>query len=674
MESSSEAVHYVDLGEGDDSMVMKNISGHFIIHGGDGSDIVTVASNESTVDGIKGLLAFDGGDDDSGIDVLIVDDSGDTVSDDVLNVTRNTVEIESMSNTEDEGSRLSRDVFIFNLRGSTGGSFNLTVYDPINNETKNTGITYPVSSDIIEAALQNLLFPAADGDTCGKNETSRCAETVKVYSVGDEAFAVFFLGERLNDGVTLTLSTSGLAGFTSEMFVNETNDILLRSSDVAYADVEILDITMGNPMSSESKVVVNVRGTTATTSITTQHGDDDIFISSEANEDVTTSSTIDFLHGWLDYIESDLTINAAKGRHRLMISDESSNVGKGPAVFSNSSFTAIHDNVGDIFFTANGGDWISGVNLWLSPKNDEVSVVSIPSDPTSPTLQTTTSVHCGDGNDKLFVSIDESNAIFVANGQGGDDVLDASASSIPVILFGDGGGDTLTGGTSDDIIFGDFGRVQWRSQSNNIFNANANGAIAAQAGGGGYGDFTDGILRFVTDAFSLSFDEGGIDTIILGEGNDCAIGGYLDDNISGNLGNDIIVSNNPKQRSETQPRFTHSCLLHQFGDSAKLLFDIDSGYPTSLLTLGCDQGGNDILSGGEGVVNYIVGGSFDDKIQGSGAMDLVFGDHASIILYGDASHKLKIAITVNASCSGGSDEIRLEDGDDIVSAPVFIPI
>ncbi|GAX18396.1 hypothetical protein FisN_2Lh003 [Fistulifera solaris] len=640
VESTSVAVHFVDLGDGNDSVKIQNISGHFIIHGSDGSDTVTVASVESTVDAIKGLLAFDGGNDDAAIDHLIIDNSGDITSDDILNVTRNTVEIESMSNTEDEESRIPRDVFIFSLRGSTSGYFNLAVNDPITNMTTDTDIPYPTNSELIEEALQDLIFPAAKGDVCGKNQTSRCAETVKVYAVGDEAFAVFFLGERLNDGLTLTLTTSGLADFTPEIFVNASNDILLRSTDVAYADVEVLDITMGNPQSSDFKIVVNVRGTTAITTITTQDGDDAFFVSSEANENVMTSSTVDFLHGWLDYIENDLFLNAASGRHRLLISDESSYFGKGPAILSSTSFTAIHEDVGDIFFTADGGNWISGVNLWLSPNNDEVSVVSIASDPTSPSFQTTTSVHCGDGNDKLTISIDEVNTVFVANGQGGNDILDASESSVPVILFGDGGRDTLTGGTSNDIIIGDFGRVLWRSSSSDIFQAD--NAIAARAGGGGYGDFTDGVLRFVTDAFSLAFDEGDSDIIILGEGDDCAIGGFSDDQIFGNLGNDII-----------------------FGDSAQLLFDMDSGFPTSLLTLSCDQGGNDILSGGEGVVNYIVGGSFDDTIQGSGAMDLVFGDHASISLYADSSHKLQIAVTVDPACGGGSDEIYLGAGDDI---------
>ncbi len=98
---------------------------------------------------------------------------------------------------------------------------------------------------------------------------------------------------------------------------------------------------------------------------------------------------------------------------------------------------------------------------------------------------------------------------------------------------------------------------------------------------------------------------------------------------------------------------------------------MDTGFPTSLSTLGCDHGGNDELYGGEGVVNYIVGGSFNDTIQGSSAMDLVFGDHASINLYADLSHKLQIAETMEAACAGGSDEIYLGAGDDIVSMNVM---
>ena len=45
------------------------------------------------------------------------------------------------------------------------------------------------------------------------------------------------------------------------------------------------------------------------------------------------------------------------------------------------------------------------------------------------------------------------------NTQGGDDEVYASASEIPLVIFGGDGNDTIEGGKADDIIFGDRGRI-----------------------------------------------------------------------------------------------------------------------------------------------------------------------------------------------------------------------
>ena len=76
----------------------------------------------------------------------------------------------------------------------------------------------------------------------------------------------------------------------------------------------------------------------------------------------------------------------------------------------------------------------------------------------------------------------------------------------------------------------------WRS-SDNIFNPD--GVIEAIAGGGGPGDFTDGVLRTVTDAYSDATEQGGGDTIQGRGGNDYLIGGASDDTIDGEEGMDI---------------------------------------------------------------------------------------------------------------------------------------
>ena len=47
-------------------------------------------------------------------------------------------------------------------------------------------------------------------------------------------------------------------------------------------------------------------------------------------------------------------------------------------------------------------------------------------------------------------------ALFVANGQDGDDTINCTGSSHPVILFGGRGRDTLHTGSGDDVACGDF--------------------------------------------------------------------------------------------------------------------------------------------------------------------------------------------------------------------------
>lgn len=60
--------------------------------------------------------------------------------------------------------------------------------------------------------------------------------------------------------------------------------------------------------------------------------------------------------------------------------------------------------------------------------------------------------------------------------------------------------------------------------------------------GGGYGDFTDGVIRSVTEVFSVFEDVGADDVIYTGNGDNVAIGGNADDEIHGGNERDIIVS------------------------------------------------------------------------------------------------------------------------------------
>jgi Ca2+-binding RTX toxin-like protein len=651
VEDTTGAIHLLDTGGGDDSVRIKDISGPFIIHGQDGADVVTVSSTENKLDRIEALLAFDGGIDEE-VDELNVDNSGSD-EEDILFVSRQMVEFENLM-PENATNLTLPDSFLIDLRYATEGAFILQ-FNENEEESKNEGgsssiiVPYPINATDLESLIQRSLIPKdVELDSCGKNETTKCSLAVKVYEIG-QTFAVFFVGERLNTGLNVTLDVGDLESnskpFVPEVFDDATVNLLKRNSDIAYANLEVLDIKTGT-----GAALVNVRGTSVTTTITTQDKDDLVFISSEASQvNLETAASLEFLTGWLDYLEFDLTVNVGIGRHRLLISDENSTVSKGgvdnaagPAELTWESLTKISDILGDFYYTAEGGNWSAGVNLWLGKGDDRLNVLSVPSNPGSTTLRTTTTVRAGPGEDTINIALreeDHQGTVFVANGEADNDVIDASQSTLGVILFGDGGDDRIVGGFGRDILFGDFGRVVWKSFNENIF-AHV-GVVIAVAGGGGYGDFTDGIVRTISEIFSISADLGGFDNLSLGSGDDIGIGGPFDDIIEGDDGNDIL-----------------------FGDSAEIQFHKNMTSPKRLLSTNCIHGGSDTLYGGPGVVNYLVGGSEGDKIYGNVSMDLAFGDHADIKLF-EMSHQLSTAETIDGSCAGGIDTIRLGPGDDL---------
>lgn len=97
---TAEAIHVVNLDNNNetsnDYVDVRALSGPMLINGGNGLDAVNVSSaEERKVDKIRALLMFDGGEDED-TDTLFLDNSGDTDQNDIFNVTRGLVEMESM--------------------------------------------------------------------------------------------------------------------------------------------------------------------------------------------------------------------------------------------------------------------------------------------------------------------------------------------------------------------------------------------------------------------------------------------------------------------------------------------------------------------------------------------------------------------------------------------------
>lgn len=94
-----------------------------------------------------------------------------------------------------------------------------------------------------------------------------------------------------------------------------------------------------------------------------------------------------------------------------------------------------------------------------------------------------------------------------------------------------------------------------------------------------------------------------------------------------------------------------------------------------MVSIDCEEGGDDVIYAGLGMVDYVIGGAFSDTIWGNSStangtdgIDVVFGDHALIEFANPGESEpftLLKASTIYASCTNGPDYIYLSDGDDL---------
>ena len=255
---TSEAIHIVNLDStnraSDDYVAVHALSGPMLINGGHGFDIVNVSSAEDRkLDAIQALLMFDGGDDNS-TDILFVESS----ENDVLNLTRLLVEMESMEvsheiSENDVNPVLPRESYLVVLRDATAGHFSFTLNDPLTDFHRDTAnIPYPPTVAQIEYAINMALLQ--DQVSCGSSETSQCAPAAKVWQLGSsQTYFIAFVGERLNANVTLNLNGDDLENFSTEIFLNTTNNVIRKISDIAYTNIDDLIVNM----KSQSDIVVN---------------------------------------------------------------------------------------------------------------------------------------------------------------------------------------------------------------------------------------------------------------------------------------------------------------------------------------------------------------------------------------------------------------------------------
>jgi len=256
----------------------------------------------------------------------------------------------------------------------------------------------------------------------------------------------------------------------------------------------------------------------------------------------------------------------------------------------------------------------------------------------------------GDSNDTL-VGIEEAELY----GSGADNVLDASGFSGDTTLYGSPGNDTLTGGSSTDLL------RQSVDADQSLSDSQLTGQGTDQLSGielawlsGGSGDNT-----LDAQAFSL-----GPVTLDGGQGNDTLVGSSSDDRLIGSEGIDLV-----RQQSDSDQWIVDSMLS---GQGADLLFGIEEAQ----LTGGTGNNLIDATGFSAGEVT-LAGMAGDDTLRGSLGDDSLDGGPGSdrVEQFSDADQSL-----TNSQLTGrGSDVLDSIEtalltggpGDNRISASAF---
>ena len=249
---------------------------------------------------------------------------------------------------------------------------------------------------------------------------------------------------------------------------------------------------------------------------------------------------------------------------------------------------------------------------------------------------------------KTFNTADVSKIIFI--GFAGNDNF-ANGTTIPSLLLGNDGDDTLRGGKGDDVINGGPGNdsINGDSGDDRLVGFDGNDTILGSNG-------NDSI--FGGDGLNILDGQFGDDIIYGGNDADIIDGDVGRDQIFGLAGDDVITSG-PGGIAGTNGTGQADLVLGLDGD--------DTIIGHSGLDVFYGGNGNDILIGGSGE-NRQHGQNGTDQLTGGPTADFLAGHNGDDVIRGLGGNDIILAGNGNDDVEGGSgnDIIRGEAGNDIL--------
>jgi hypothetical protein len=692
VETTHTGATYIDGSKGTDTVNVQTIAGHTTIVGGLNDDTINVGSlapeTGGIVDGIGALLTVIG---DAAADTLNIDDRAEEDDNDATLTETFLIGLDMVASPNAD---LVQTV---TLNNAISGSFQLIVPGLPEESNMTDPIAFDASAEDVRQALQALL---------GQNEVVVVAginvpvnvDNVAVEKVGN-TFLIRYEGELRGLGADITKQ---LVADTSALNPEATIDVAIRTEGINYYGIETLNIDIG---SGDDRF--SVQGTSTLTNLNTAAGDDLVYVSSGSlavgldglgptdgdlaalHETILHNDRLDPVSGavvrpggTLDFVQGILNIEAGSDHNTLSVSDRNDTDPDSNVVITGSAITGLAPV--EITYQATDGDfsgqgkWTGladvglfgrGINVYGGLGGNTIDIQSIhTSGPLStPFGREITTVFAGEGSDFVTAEVaDDPGRFLVLRGQGDDDVLDASATSLPVTVFGDEANDTIQGGTNKDHLLGDEGRIYYLLPS-----LEAGPAFDIVLGGEPVDDtailgsddefLTADLIRTVIDLANDGNDNilgNESDDIILGGGNENALSGAKStvlingsnvETIHGGSGNDFII-----------------------GDYGQV--GLTAGLGMIAAVTENTLGGSETILGGSGE-DVLVGGVGDDRIDGESGRDLIFGDNVELDRRNSADflNYINPRFQVLAGNQIYGEDPVVDDGEDLVNdSPGFI--
>ena len=242
---------------------------------------------------------------------------------------------------------------------------------------------------------------------------------------------------------------------------------------------------------------------------------------------------------------------------------------------------------------------------------------------------TQTLLDTGAGDDVVTIRLEDGeDGAFALNLKEGDDSADASASTLEIVVFGWDGADEITGGSGDDILFGDRGRIDYVNTvltDTDRNDATAKVAIDQIVTRLGHSvapnpvnpPVTSATLMTLTDSTAnFATDYGGLAGLSV---QAISSAGHVQfRTIVSNTATTITID----RQWDAQPNATYYYRVSALPED-----QTDGIFRSARLiqTIAPATGGNDTLYGGAGD-DVLIGGTGNDMVDGGLSRDLIFGD------------------------------------------------